>query len=319
MRDYIEKTLGFKTDIKPWTDQNQLPVYLRNKREYFVLSIEGIEALLIKISNDSFSLPAFQSQLSALCKYTTLPVILLFEQLTFYQRQVLLRNRIPFIVPGTQFYVPFMGISLYEHFTQQAVRSEKLTAAAQAILLYLIYNSTSDVHTQIELSAKLNMSTMNVSRGIRELESLSLIIVEPCGKYNKVRPVSYGKELYDLSKEYMQTPIQKRIYVSKETSYMDFPIAGEEALSKQSMLNPPSHPIRALHKKASAIISKEQYLDPNWTLEKDFMEIELWKYDPNLFVSGGMVDIISLALSLKDLDDERIEEQIDELFEEVEW
>ncbi|GEM_PF-3944963 len=37
------------------------------------------------------------------------------------------------------------------------------------------------------------------------------------------------------------------------------------------------------------------------------MEIEIWKYDPELFAREGVVDPLSLYMSLKDTKDERVE------------
>jgi len=45
----------------------------------------------------------------------------------------------------------------------------------------------------------------------------------------------------------------------------------------------------------------------------------LWKYNPDLFVKDGMVDVISLALSMKNVEDERVEEQIMEMLEDYKW
>ena len=49
------------------------------------------------------------------------------------------------------------------------------------------------------------------------------------------------------------------------------------------------------------------------------MEIELWKYNPSAYMADGMVDIVSLVQSLKDVDDERVEMQIEEVMEEYRW
>lgn len=41
--------------------------------------------------------------------------------------------------------------------------------------------------------------------------------------------------------------------------------------------------------------------------ESGSMEIEMWKYDPELFAWEGVVDPLSLYLSLKNTKDERVE------------
>ena len=43
------------------------------------------------------------------------------------------------------------------------------------------------------------------------------------------------------------------------------------------------------------------------------VKLELWAYDPRGLVNNGYADDVSVALSFKDNNDERIEEAIDEL------
>lgn len=31
------------------------------------------------------------------------------------------------------------------------------------------------------------------------------------------------------------------------------------------------------------MIAKDEMVDPNWTAESDYIELELWKYNPDVF------------------------------------
>ena len=194
-----------------------------------------------------------------------------------------------------------------------------MTAMAQFLLLYLIYKSENRFYTQAELAARLNLSAMNVSRSVQELEQLELLNTKREGRHKLVKAVSCGKDLYEMAKEYMQSPVQKKIYVVRENAYLDFPAAGEDALSRRSMLNPPNHRICAMDKKKRQIISENEIVDPKWAAAGEYIEIEVWKYDPDLYARERIVDIISLFLSLGDSGDERIEMQLEEMMEEYEW
>jgi len=319
MIDYLEEMLGLKVKIQKWDGEKKFPIYLQNKREYYVLFIGEEQILVVKILSEDFSLPIFQKQILQLKKYTDMQIVLWMDNITSYQRQSLIKNQIFFIVPGSQLYIPSLGMCLKEHFQNKPLKVEKLTAMAQYILLYIIYNPQSASYNQAELAAKLDISAMNVSRGVQELSELGLVNTESQGRSKLVQPVSYGKDLYDLAKEYLQSPIQKKIYVAYEKVYADFPIAGEEALAEKTMLNPPKRKIRALDKKKIQIISEDAKIDPNWTIDEEYIEVELWKYNPDLFVQDGMVDVISLALSMQEMEDERVEEQIIEMMEKYKW
>ena len=47
--------------------------------------------------------------------------------------------------------------------------------------------------------------------------------------------------------------------------------------------------------------------------------IEEWKYDPGLLAKDGIVDPLSLYLSLKDIQDERIEIALEQIIEKYIW
>lgn len=319
MQNYIEEVLGIKVEIKKWNGKQKLPLYLRNKREYYVLSTENKLNLLMKISAEDFNMIAFQKQILQLSQYTELDIILWFESISAYQRQTLIKNRISFIVPGSQIYVPEWGICLREYYKSRKEKPVKMTAMSQYLLLYMIYQKEDEKNSQANLAVKLNMSAMKVSRAVEELSLLNLVTIQREGKSKIVKAVARGKELYEKSKVYMRSPIQKRIYVSCEDMYLELPAAGEDALANRSMLNPPKHRVFALDKSNAGQIPESQIIEPKWTLDDKYVEIELWKYDPSIYAKDGSVDVVSLALSFEENDDERIEMQIEEMMEDYKW
>lgn len=314
MVEYLEEMLGIKVKMHTWEEIIKLPVYLRCDREYYLIHVEEQESVVIKMSAQRFNLSTFQKHILKLRNYTNLSIVLWLDSVSTYQRQALIKNKMPFIVPKSQMYVPFWGICFRERMQKNIEKKEKLTAMAQYILLYMIYNPNKDGYTQKEITIKLNVSAMNVSRGIAELREMQLVTMESTGRSKCIEPVACGKELYQLSKDYMQSPIQKKIYI-RENVYMDLLVAGEEALAMKTMLNSPNKTIRALDKKKIDIILEQFSVDPKWELEADYVELELWKYDPERLCVNDTVDEISLLLSLQDIEDERIEEQIENMME----
>lgn len=165
----------------------------------------------------------------------------------------------------------------------------------------------------------LDMSAMNVSRAVLELQELGLLETRKEGTRKLVKAVAIGKELYRLSRNYLQSPVQKVIYVASKYLDIDLPYAGETALAKRSMLNFPKCTVYAMNKKKSKDIPKEYLIDPKLAADSDYVEVELWKYNPEIFAVDGIVDIVSLAESLKNIEDERIEMQMKEILEEYKW
>ncbi len=46
-------------------------------------------------------------------------------------------------------------------------------------------------------------------------------------------------------------------------------------------------------------------------------EIQLWKYDPTILDKSGIVDSLSLAMTLKDKPDERVESAVEEMLNDI--
>ena len=49
------------------------------------------------------------------------------------------------------------------------------------------------------------------------------------------------------------------------------------------------------------------------------VEVEVWNQDPGILGSNGSVDPLSLYLSLRKTDDERIQIALDELMRKIQW
>ena len=113
-------------------------------------------------------------------------------------------------------------------------------------------------------------------------------------------------------------PVTKKIFVQKEGLPENMPVGGLEALASISMLAEPRIPIRALDKKAVDDYPLRQ-IQPGWETENDYIELELWAYDPCSFAQHCYVDIVSLYASLQNENDERIEKAMEEGIREYAW
>ena len=319
MKKYLAEIFGLSVKIEDWNGKSKLPLYLRNKREYFVLSIEDVQSILMKNNSGNFNISVFEKEMREIENHSEMSVILWLDAVSTYQRNALVKNRIPFIVPNSQIFVPKLGISLKEFCAGKREKVEKISAATQFLLLYFIYQKKHEEKSQSELAEYLNMSAMNVSRAVQELQELGLLESRKEGTSKVIKSIAIGKELYQLSSGYLQSPVQKKIYVSLKYFDMDLPFAGETALAKKSMLNYPKYTVFAMDKKLIKDIPKDAIVEPKFLKDNDYVEIELWKYNPLVYTSDEMVDIVSLVQSLKDAEDERVEMQIEEIMKEYKW
>lgn len=318
MLDYLNQTLGLSAKVTPWAEAERLPLYLRSGKKYSLLHIEDVECVLIEADEKGFNLPAFRKQMSKL-PHQSMPIVLCFRHLDARQRKSLIEARLPFIVPDSQIYLPFMGIVLQERMKTAKIAPKKLSAAAQLILLHLIYEPAGLSARKVDLAKQLNISQMNVTRAVQELTALKLVTVEKAGRCDWVSQAEAGRTLYERALPCMIDPVQKRIHVPKETVFAGLPLAGEYALATHSMLNGPAIECRAISRKEYKKLVGIEEIDPAWSSRRDYIQLELWKYDPKPLVQASSVDVISLALSLQGNQDERVEQAVEEMMEGYTW
>lgn len=316
--DYLNQTLGLTATITPWLGADQLPLYLRNGKKYSLLHIGGVECVLIEADEKNFSLLAFRKQMT---KLPACPdnIVLCFRHLDSRKRKALIEIGMPFIVPGSQVYLPFLGVVLQERTKAVKEPPKKLSPAAQLVLLYLIYEPIVQPVRKVDLAKGLELSAMNVTRAVQELEALELVTVEKIGRSDYVSTVEFGKALYEKALPYMIDPVQKRLYVRKSEEFAELPMAGEYALATHSMLNEPQIECKAISRKKYKGLDGIEEIDPAWSNSRDYIQLELWKYDPQPVDVYHVVDVISLALSLREIKDERVEQAVEEMMEGYKW
>ena len=318
MESYLRNTLGLHVDMKAWTDTDTLPDELREEREYYLLEICGINCLVITMSASEFQMSVFLKERQQIQEHCELPVVVCFDRITSYQRKCLIEGGQAFIVPENQLFMPFLGIALQEHFKAATVAGKQLTAMAQYILLYFIYDKDGGYHSKLDISKELDISLMNVTRGVQELEELGLLVTRKKGRSSMVTMSMERQALLDKSKSYLRNPVQKRLYVKAEDWILALPKAGMEAKPVRADSGKRNdslgHTIRAIEKReflkcADTLTS----VDPAWDTEEPYIELEVWRYDPARFTDKHTVDSISLSLSFLGEDDDALELNINEL------
>lgn len=314
MESYLKNTLGMKADIAIWNNSEALPDELRDGRAYSVLEICGVKCLVISIMTDDFQLSSYLKQQKALEQYCDYPFVLCFDRINSYQRKCLIENLQSFIVPENQLYMPFLGIALQEHFKAPAIAGKQLTAMAQYILLYFLYDEENVYHSKLEISQRLEISLMNVTRGVQELEELELLVTKKKGRSSMVTTTLPKRELFERAKPYLRNPVQKRLFVKENEILLALPITGQEALCVMNERRGTDHKVRAMEKRVFLDTSETlQVVDPAWDTQVSYVELEVWRYDPMRFTDGSIVDSISLKLSLEGESDKTVEMNINKL------
>lgn len=314
----FKKILGDNISIHKLEKKPNVALFL-SKRTMYQIKIDGISFVLIEIrSDEKFGAVALKKQMGIYEDKLQSNIAFSFHTITKTQRNSLIYHRIPFVALPEQIYLPFLGVVLSNHFRKpKEIKKEKMMPVTQELFLYLLYQKDVSVLKSAAADA-LGLTRTSITRASDQLLEMNLIEQEKTGKEIHMKLSHDPQESIEIAKPYMINPVQSKLTINKSDFHKELLYAGETALSRYSMLNPPQIPEVAVYK---ATIDKNDLheVDAKWSDPDTIITVELWKYDPLLFSSSDKVDPVSLACSLKDLEDERVEMAIDEMMEEHTW
>jgi len=336
--NYISSVFGQDTaensPILPWRKTDHLPFFLQNLYSYHTSTLFGVPCLFMHPLNTEGETPAVvKKHWIATGKHFDGNVIYLISTINSYNRKRLIDQNVPFIVPNNQLYLPPLGIDIREYFkSTKQVNLKTLSAPAQAILIREILHGDCNNLCAKDLALKTGYSSMTITRAYRDIVDKNIANIEKIGREKILSFYFSGKELWEHSFSVLQAPTTKFIWAilrdkkideSKQLSTM----AGESALSCYTSISSPNIKTIAIPSTTFSTLKKDcnikilkQNPDEYHPLKQDqsVMKIEIWHYDPHITSSDeNIVDPLSLWLSIKDIDDDRVEIAKDHLITKI--
>ena len=313
---YIDKTLGFKVEIRNWKDELKLPLLLWEQYTFYIVRLSNSDSLVFTENRENRNTPAVISKhCKILTEYWTGGIIYSKNTLSSTDRTRLIQAKVPFIIPDKQLYLPFLGMDLKEIFPPEKRKTETLSPSAQVLILGKLYNKDWIKESPSRMSDKIGISNMSVGRAFSELELHSIASVKTTGKKKEIEFNLSGMELWNSTLPLLRSPVTslETIPFQADTNLI---IAGETALSRYSMITEPNIPTFAVLNRAKNLLF--QTTGPKENSSRD-MVIQKWTYDPRILSRKGVADPLSVYLEFKDSDDERIEEALEDLLKDIEW
>lgn len=321
---YVEALTGTDPRVSPVGDDRSasLPLYLRSHYEIVASKLFGRRILLaIQKPKTAESTPTeYARHHDKLKSALAEEVALVLPRVSSYGRQQLIRFGVPFVVPHRQMFLPHIAVDLRERFPRVGRRDAKsLSAAAQVVLLrYLLHKPTSGVSLR-ELSGQLGYSAMTMSNVRGELEDLGLCQTVRKGRsMHLVFPVPM-REYWEHAEPYLQSPVKTSHWIRWSQKPTHVIKAGLTALESLSMVSDDAIPTCAM--KTSDYRAR---LDKGVIVgcagpELAEARLECWRYDPALLTEGPTVDRLSLYLSLRRTEDERVDKALKIILTEMPW
>lgn len=323
---YVAKTLHAQVDMHPWPGTSVLPRYLSNA--YLVLHGQlGGEPTLWLFAREQSTPAVVERHLAVLGERWPGSAIVVFDQLPSYVRQRLIEKGISFVVPGAQLYAPGHGIDFRSRARRPAPMREALRPSAQATLLYLLLHSddAGRARSATELAPILGQSLMTASRAVVELEAQGLVSTRKVGRTKEVCLAHDPRGVWRLAQDRLRTPVLRRMAFLGGTPIDSerWHVAGLNALSRRTMLAEPRTRAYAVsHEAARELEAADATVVPDASVlagEADAVTIEVWSYDPAPLSQDGVVDPLSLFLSLRDDPDERVQGALQRMLEGLPW
>ena len=113
--------------------------------------------------------------------------------------------------------------------------------------------------------------------------------------------------------------MNKRLFIRRTKGGEGAIRAGMTALAHYSMLAAPAYTTYALSREDWKALRERHKIIEVPAQDPDAGEIEAWWYPPTLFAEHGIVDPLSLYLSLKADHDERTQSALEEMMEKLKW
>lgn len=309
--EYVNQVLGVQVKYgNVWN--THLPNFIRTRYRIQKVLLDGKEVFFVYPLIELPAVEALKKHIMRIQEIEDIPVVMILQRLTWREKQYLLANRIPFIVEGKQIYLPFMAVYLQEKCDAEISEHAEILPSAQMLMLYFIYHGSGRMAASQAVKA-LQLTSTSISRAVRQLEGFGLVQTKKEGVQKVLYSELPPKELFEAAAGYLQNPVKYRGYVPAESIGEDLLKSGYSALAAYSMLNPSEVTCYA----ARSITPWNGVLTTEVLSTEHQAAIELWRYDPRKLSDADYVDRLSLALALRDDGDERIEEAVEQMLDQL--
>ena len=159
----------------------------------------------------------------------------------------------------------------------------------------------------------LELTPTSISRASRQLEEMGLLHIRKVGVQRIMQSEDSPKILFQKAGDKLLNPIKRTVYIPKELVGTELLESGYSALAEYSMLNTPNVRCYA----AERISQWKDVMTNSLQNSQVQVAVEMWRYNPRKLSTRNIVDELSLALALREDADERVEEAVEEMLNEL--
>ena len=316
MKEFLEKILRQNVIMTENKEvYKKLPLVYRGRYDIFTVETNG--ALWMAIHpKDDVGLVMLRRDRAGVEKMTGLNCAIFLDRTTFYIKEKMMEEGIPFVIEGKQVFLPFIGYLLSKENERELTPVHLISFLTQKMLLMAIYERWNEVKVS-DAAKRIGVSTKSASRCFDELEYLNIDVLGMKGKSRVINIPDDRKQLWQQIERVLRNPVIRRFVLGEDMKIEKK--AGISALCEYSLLSDNVYPTYAVTKrelKASGVKVEKQVSELE---EIGCVVLELGYFID--FLGKGFQDPLSVVLSLtgEEQEEERVDISINEMLEEYVW
>ena len=106
--EYLDKVLGVKVTYED-VEFKHLPNFIATRYRLQMVSMNDQKMIFLYPKTELEQIEVLKKHIARIQNNENLPIVLVLKELSFRQKEYLIREKIPFIVDGKQIYLPFMA------------------------------------------------------------------------------------------------------------------------------------------------------------------------------------------------------------------
>jgi len=315
---YIKKVTGLEVEYLgyPVSALQRLPLFIREGYDFLYTNFYDHEVVFVKPKSEEGATPSqLQKHISKIESAFGCPAVWVFNEMTYYLKEQLIKSRISFIVPGKQLFIPFMFMDLNEQQKIKITRTESFSPSAQCVLIYHLWMDSLENLNFQEIADIFKYTPRTIGRCVEELKNADACsIVGGRSKYLKFGKTN--REIWETVQDYLKTPVKKTEWLFLTENIEKAKIAGLGALSYYTNISTSNIESFAIDARVFKELQNRGEIHPTIYNEDD-VRLEIWSYDPTVLSRDDFIDPLSLYLSYKDNPDERIQIELENMINRI--
>ena len=311
IKTYIEGATRTEVQILPLEDDAKkvLPLLITGMYQLLHCQLLGVDVCLLCCKNADVKPMQLKKHCDIVQDKLGMHTAVVLNEVKPYNLTRLIQAHVNLIVPGRQLFMPSLLMDLRPQRNPVNMKDQPMTVMAQCMVLYHLQKQSLNGLSAQPIAELMGVSYPTINRAVKWLADNGFVTLAN-SREKQLTFVHEGYELWQQALPMLQTPIERVLHTD---AVLHSPVCGEEALAEMTMLAEPNHHCWAISKQDA------QELAPSLSKEFGNHIVEVWKYDPRLLAEDGKVDELSLYLSLRDTEDERVHKEVNQLIKERKW